>query len=195
MNTNSGTGPVPLIGPLDISNFADRTGFIDFGRILIPNNIPDLIIKGEIESDTQRFVAVTLEIADSVLQVSVFSTPKSEEIWPEVGDQLARTLAAEGAQVVEESTSLGFGLLVTPAAPSKKYRSLQEVTRFVGLDGSRWFLRGSISGAALENSASRDAIEAVYRSIVVDRGDDPMPPRELLGLTLPAGNVAPPRQI
>lgn len=195
MNTNSSTGPVPIIGPLDISNFADRSNFIDFGRILIPNNIPNLVIKGEIEPDTQRLVAVTLEIANSALQVSVFSTPRSEEIWPEVRSQLAQTLAAQGAQVVEETTSLGTGLLVTPGPVSKKAASLTEVTRFVGLDGPRWFLRGSISGAALETPAARDEIEAVYRSIVVDRGDDPMPPRELLSLALPAGNVAPPRQI
>jgi hypothetical protein len=189
------TGPVPIIGPLDIAQISDRSNFVDFGRILIPMNIPNLVIKGEIEPDTQRLVAVTLEIAESALQVSVFSTPKSEEIWPEVRHQLGQTLASEGAEVVEESTSLGQGLIVTPATTTGAVSTLTQQTRFIGLDGPRWFLRGSISGAALTDSTSKDAIEAVFRSIVVDRGDEAMPPRELLALTLPAGNVAPPRQI
>lgn len=195
MNTQTSTGPVPLVGPIDISNISDRAGFVDFGRILIPQGIPNLVIKGEIEPDTQRLVAVTLEVAQSALQISVFSTPKSEGIWPEIRMQLAATLTAQGAAVEEETTSLGVGLLVTPARDSDGSATINEVTRFVGVDGPRWFLRGSISGAALEDASARDAIEAVYRSIVVDRGDDPMPPRELLTLSLPAGNIAPPRQI
>jgi hypothetical protein len=195
MNIQSNTGPVPLVGPLDVAGISERANFVDFGRILIPLNIPRLVIKGEIEPDTQRLVAVTLEIAESALQISVFSTPKSEGIWPEIRMQLAETLSAQGATVLEETTSLGAGLLVTPAVPTEASASITEITRFVGLDGPRWFLRGSITGAAIENSKARDEIEAVYRSIVVDRGDDAMPPRELLTLTLPAGNIAPPREI
>ena len=195
MDAQSSTGPVPLVGPVDISNISDRAGFVDFGRILIPQGIPNLVIKGEIEPDTQRLVAVTLEIAQSALQISVFSTPKSEGIWPEVRSQLAATLTAQGGVVVEETSSLGVGLLVSPPVDAHDTATISEVTRFVGVDGPRWFLRGSISGAALDDVAARDAIEAVYRSIVVDRGDDPMPPRELLTLTLPPGNIAPPRQI
>jgi hypothetical protein len=58
--------------------------------------------------------------------------------------------------------------------------------RFIGVDGPRWFLRGVLSGAALEESEQAAIMEQVFQQIVVVRGDAPMPPRELLELTLPA---------
>jgi Protein of unknown function (DUF3710) len=58
--------------------------------------------------------------------------------------------------------------------------------RFIGVDGPRWFLRGVLSGAALEDPEQAAIMEQVFQHIVVARGDAPMPPRELLELTLPA---------
>lgn len=195
MNFQQGTGPVPLVGPLDIEQIVDRNGYVDFGRILVPASIPALVIKGEMEQDTQRLVAITLELADSVLQVSVFSAARSEDVWPEVRAQLEESLSGQGAKVEAIHSSLGAGLDVSVPAVAAKTLSLPERLRFVGTDGPRWFLRGSISGAALANPAANDEIEALYRSLVIDRGTDPIPPRELLTLDLPAGNVPPPRQL
>jgi len=195
MSQASSTGPVPLVGPLDITQIHDRSSFVDFGKILIPNNLPSLVIKGEIEPESQRLVAITLEIANSTLQISVFSTTKTEEVWPEVRLELATSLRAQGAEVQEESSSLGTGLAVLMPSNKSVKGSKSQSFRFVGFDGPRWFLRGSISGAALTDSDARDEVESIFRSLVVDRGDEAMPPRELLTLSLPAGNVAPPRQL
>jgi hypothetical protein len=38
-------------------------------------------------------------------------------------------------------------------------------------------------------------VDALFRSVVVVRGDDPLPPKEQLKLTVPGGTVAPPRVI
>jgi hypothetical protein len=57
--------------------------------------------------------------------------------------------------------------------------------RFLGVDGPNWFLRGVISGQGAINPADAVAIEDVFRSVVVDRGNQAMPPRELLTLTVP----------
>ena len=195
MNQPSSTGPVPLIGPLDIEQIADRSNFVDFGKILIPSNIPNVVLKGEIEPDSSRLVAITIETASSSLQVSVFSTTKTEEIWPAVRIELATSLRAQGAQVEEESSSLGTGLKVLMPSDKSTKGAERQSLRFVGFDGPRWFLRGSIAGAALSNPDAKDEIEAIFRSLVVDRGDEPMPPRELLTLRLPEGNIAPPRQL
>ncbi len=185
------TGPIPLAGPSDIAVLSTRENYVDFGHILVPATIQGLIIKGEMEPDTQRLVAVTLELADSVLQVSVFSSARSEEIWPDVREQLAVNFVAQGSSVATSTTSLGTAIDVEiPGAQGSSAK-----VRFVGTDGPRWFLRGSISGAALDDAQANDLIEALYKSLVVDRGDDPMPPRELMSLKLPAGNVAPPRQL
>jgi hypothetical protein len=66
--------------------------------------------------------------------------------------------------------------------------------RFIGVDGPRWFLRGMIGGAAIHDPASASQIETLFKSVVVDRGSEPVPPRDLLALHLPAGIVTPPRQ-
>ncbi|MDQ1556274.1 MAG: hypothetical protein QOI02_1276, partial [Actinomycetota bacterium] len=61
------------------------------------------------------------------------------------------------------------------------------LARFVGVDGPRWFLRGVISGeGALNNAEAAAQIEEVFRSVVVVRGNTPMPPRDLIPLQLPA---------
>ena len=62
--------------------------------------------------------------------------------------------------------------------------------RFVGVDGPRWFLRGLFAGAAAADPAAAAPLEAVFREVVVVRGDHPMPPRDLLELRLPAEAAA-----
>lgn len=188
------TGPIPISGPYDISQITDRTQYVDFGRILVPAVDPSLIIKGELDQESQKLVAITLEVANSVLQVSVFSAASSEEVWPEVREQLATGLAGQGAEVEPGHSSLGPCLEVALPA-NENSGQLPRHIRFVGYDGPRWFLRGSITGAAITNPVANQSIESLFRSLVVDRGSEAMPPRELIALAMPAGNVAPPRQI
>ncbi|MFC6234356.1 DUF3710 domain-containing protein, partial [Leucobacter soli] len=61
------------------------------------------------------------------------------------------------------------------------------VARFVGVDGPRWLLRGVIMGRATVDAEARAKIDEIFRETVVVRGDQPMPPSELLLLTMPAG--------
>lgn len=188
------TGPIPITGPFDTSQISDRTNYVDFGRILVPAVDPKLVIKGELDQDTQRLVAVTLEIANSVLQVSVFSASNSDEVWPEVREQLAAALAAQGSHVEHATSSVGACIVVNIPANAETGQPERHI-KFIGHDGPRWFLRGSITGAALTDPAANQVVESLFRSLVVDRGSEPMPPRELMSLTIPAGNVAPPRQL
>jgi hypothetical protein len=58
--------------------------------------------------------------------------------------------------------------------------------RFIGVDGPRWFLRGVISGDAAVNPEAASHVEDLFRSVVVVRGNTPMPPRDLIPLHMPA---------
>ena len=61
--------------------------------------------------------------------------------------------------------------------------------RFVGVDGPRWFLRGVIAGpAALDPQLGEEMLE-IFRGLVVVRGQQPLPPRELLPLRVPLQNA------
>jgi hypothetical protein len=65
-------------------------------------------------------------------------------------------------------------------------RTGHQASRFVGVDGPRWFLRGVFNGPASHDHAAAEPLEDVLRSCVVVRGTDAMAPRDLLPLTLPA---------
>jgi hypothetical protein len=65
------------------------------------------------------------------------------------------------------------------------------VARFIGVDGPRWFLRGVFGGEAALNREAAAGLEELFRKIVVIRGDNPMPPRDLLQLRLPKDAAGP----
>jgi hypothetical protein len=60
-----------------------------------------------------------------------------------------------------------------------------------GFSGDRWLLRGVISGSAVSELESKNELEGVFRGIVIRRGQVPLPPRELLPLSLPEGAIVP----
>jgi hypothetical protein len=60
-----------------------------------------------------------------------------------------------------------------------------------GVDGDRWLLRGTISGSAIKDINAKAQLEDIFRGIVINRGEVPLPPRELLPLALPAGAIVP----
>src|ERR1700760_1838991 len=72
-----------------------------------------------------------------------------------------------------------------PAEPGQPASGMRPI-RFAGVDGPRWFLRALFAGAAAADPAAAAPLAAVLREGVGGRGDQPMPPRDLLELRLPA---------
>ncbi|MFM2433800.1 MAG: hypothetical protein RI974_540 [Actinomycetota bacterium] len=180
------------LGPFDVSEVGSLENIIDFGAIKLPNVNRNLSIKVELEEDTRRLVALTLQTETSMLQVSLFSAPKNSTVWQEVLEVLTTSLESQSAQVTPVVGSFGRELMVAMQVPNLEGGSALQHIRFIGVDGPRWLLRGSITGDALSNLTEQAEIERIYRSIVVDRGAEALPPRELVPLTMPPGNIAPP---
>ena len=176
-----------LTGPHDASEMASTLGYLSFGSILMPT-IEGVSVRAEVDETTNEIIAVSFEHEGSVLQVSVFSAAKSEELWPEIYQQLISTITTTGGSVTETIGGFGKQLdtkLVTPD-------QVREI-RFIGFDGPRWFLRGAISGPALTDQNAALNMEDIFRSLVIDRGNFPLPPREPLPLRVPDGNFVPPK--
>ena len=57
--------------------------------------------------------------------------------------------------------------------------------RIIGVDGPRWMLQGLIGGRAATDEEQAAAAIDLFRSTVVCRGVEPMPPRELIPLSAP----------
>jgi hypothetical protein len=106
------------------------------------------------------------------------------------------SIKAQGGETEERVGSLGPELIAKiPLIDEAGIKTGHRLARFIGVDGPKWFLRGVIGGAALNDAKAAADIDDLFRSVVVVRDDVPLPPKDLLTLTIPGGTVAPPRSI
>jgi hypothetical protein len=186
MNELYPSSPNGLLGPFDSSDSNAPTDLAEFGSIaFLPN--PRVAVRAEIEEGTGRMVALSFDYLDSTLQVQAFASPKGESLWDEVLGDITANLESQGISIERH---LGpFGTEIYAHIPISQ-DELKPVRMF-GLSGDRWLLRGVISGSAVSELEPKNELEGVFRSIVIRRGQVPLPPRELLPLSLPEGAIVP----
>jgi hypothetical protein len=176
-------------GPWDIDEIEDRDGYVDLGALLIAP-ADGLQLRLEVEEATQRVVAVTMDLAGSSLQLQAFAAPRSEGLWDEIREQIGQSVASQGGETEEVPGTFGTELVAKlPAEATDGSRGFR-AARFMGVDGPRWFLRGVLGGEAALDREAAAGLEELFRRVVVVRGDNPMPPRELLQLRLPKDAAA-----
>lgn len=172
-------------GPFDATEVPAMRPYIDLGAIkVLPRE--GLQLRLEVDERAGRVLAVTLEYAESILQIQAFSAPKSTGLWHRIRSEVGEQLVAQGSKVQEQEGELGPELLVQTAVPADQGGGSRTV-RFVGVDGPRWMLRGVIMGKAVVDAETQVTINELFRESVVVRGDLPLPPGELLPLQVPAG--------
>ncbi|HEY8701221.1 MAG TPA: DUF3710 domain-containing protein [Arthrobacter sp.] len=178
-------------GPFDVSEIPSRDGYVDLGALLVAPS-EGLQLRLEVEEATQRVVAVTMDLNGSSLQLQAFAAPKSEGLWEEIREQIGQSVGSQGGQVEEVQGGFGPELIAKLPAGAADGSQGYRVARFIGVDGPRWFLRGVLGGAAAVDRGAAAPLEALFRQVVVIRGDSPMPPRDLLQLRLPKDATATP---
>ncbi|MGY1703341.1 DUF3710 domain-containing protein [Geodermatophilus sp. SYSU D00697] len=162
---------------------------IDLGSLRLPA-IPGTELRVDVNPQ-QKVVGATLRMGESLLQVSAFAAPRAAGIWDDVRADLARSASGQGGRLQEVEGPFGPELAGTvlaaaPAQPGQPApKPVRRAARFLGVDGPRWFLRGMMSGPAAESPEAAAELEEAFRQIVVVRGNEPMPVREQLPLTLP----------
>ena len=182
-------------GPFDFSEVDFKGQFLDLGSILLPTK-DGMQVRLEVEEPSQRVVAVTIEYDDSSLQLQAFAAPKSEGLWHAIRQQLADSVQAQGGTVEARVGSLGPELLAKlPVANESGTQVGTRFSRFVGVDGPKWFLRGVIGGAAITDPMAAAEIDDLFRSVTIKRDAAPLPPGDLLPLNVPGGTVAPPKTL
>lgn len=175
-------------GPLDVAEANAVRPYVDLGGVkILPR--PDLALRLEIEEGSKRVVAVALDYAESTLQVQPFAAPRNSGLWLEIREQIVEQIARQGGTTQSVDGPFGPELRAEIPAPAGNAPGVR-IARFIGVDGPRWFLRGVISGKGAVDPAAAAQVEDLFRSIVVVRGTTPMPPRDLIPLTVPA-NVQP----
>ncbi len=172
-------------GPFDIVEVPTMRPYVDFGGIKVAPR-EGLQLRLEVDERAKRVVAVTLDFEGSLLQVQAFSAPKTTGLWHQVRSEISAQLSSQGARIEEAEGELGPELIAVSPVPAEQGGGTRTV-RFVAVDGPRWMLRGVIMGAAAEDAQARARVIELFRDMVVVRGDQPMPPSELLQLQVPAG--------
>lgn len=187
MSDKSAPSDRAMMGPFDVSEVSPVQPFIDLGAIKVTPR-QGLQLRLDIEESTKRLVAATFDIDGSTMQVQVFAAPRSEGLWNEIRQQVADQIIKQGGTT--EQVVGPFGPEIRAAIPTAD--GTRRPVRFIGVDGPKWFLRGVVSGPAASTPSRANTIEEVFRSIVVNRGVEPMPPRELLPLRMPPQTGAAP---
>ena len=174
-------------GPYDLSEVeepdavaADR---LDLGALQLPL-IEGLEVRVEMDPETQQPLAVTLVLDEGALQVRVFAAPKSGGGWKQARDEVRSSISGDGGVIDEATGTFGTELHTTAYFKDDAGNEQPQRMRFVGIDGPRWMLQGVILGEGADPDRAAP-IEAVLRSLVVARGDDPMPPGAPLTIALP----------
>ena len=171
-------------GPFDISEEYPEHDRLDLGALKVPV-VDGMQVRLDTDDDSQRVLAVTLIHDGGGIQLQAFATPRSEGLWNTVRAQLAESVTKQGGESTELHTSLGKELAIEVPAKTESGRPGKRAMRFAGIDGPRWFVRAVFSGKAVTDDEVRAELSALFRGVVVDRGEEAMAPRELIALTAP----------
>lgn len=171
-------------GPWDQSEVKTGSDYIDLGSILVKSN-PGLSLRLEADQKSQQIIAITLQIEDGTLQVQAFAAPKSRGLWEEIRKDLTQSIKEQKGRVEVTDGPLGRQLISQVPATTPDGRPGLRIARFVGVDGPRWFLRGVFAGSAVTPGPTATALEEAFRHLVIHRGSNPLPPRDLLPLRIP----------
>lgn len=176
-------------GPFDVAEVEETSeGYVDLGGLLVPV-AEGVSLRLDVEQSRQSVVAVTLTKGEANLQVQAFAAPKSRGLWPEIRTELADSVRSQNGMVDVTEGPFGRQVLAKIPASTPEGRRGFRVARFVGVDGPRWFLRAVFTGDAAIDQQTAQEMEDLFRRIVVVRGAEPMAPRDLLPLRVPADAV------
>lgn len=171
-------------GPFDEAEANPVRPYIDLGGVkILPRE--GLNLRLEVEESSKRIVAVGLDYADSTLQVQPFAAPRSRGLWHETRDQIREQIDKQGGTTEEVDGPFGRELIARVPVAGQSEGAKSRDARFIGVDGPRWFLRGVVAGAGAREGDAADKVNDLFRSIVVVRGGQAMPPRDLIPLKMP----------
>jgi len=175
--------------PLDRSEVEDDSDYLNLGAIWLRGQ-QGMELRLEVNEQEQQITGVTAVIGESAVQLQAFAAPRTEGVWIDIRNEIAASIVDAGGTAEVLTGEFGEELLTRMPQAGPDGRTVFMPARFVGVDGPRWFLRAVVSGRAAIEPAAAEAVHDVIRTTVIDRGEEAMPPRELLPLRLPDADGA-----
>ena len=177
-------------GPREFSSDLDTSSMLDLGAVFLPN-IPGLEVHLDLDPRSGKGKSVSLHLNMTIAEVQIFAAAVNDDLWATMRDAITSGLRD---QKVDCSVEMGrFGTEIHAVMPTVDLDGNAHVqpVRFVGVRGSRWLVRAVISGdgALVVEQSNADAgpdIDDVISQLVINRGEDPLPPGERLALRSPS---------
>ncbi|UYM07935.1 DUF3710 domain-containing protein [Solicola gregarius] len=182
-------------GPWDVDEISiasDDGSYVDLGG---------LIVKGregfevQIPSDPKsgQPAAVVFVSPEAALELRAFAAKRSGGLWEDVRSDIAGEAARLKGECEVVDGRHGPELRLQVPAKSAEGGEAVQPSRIVGVEGPRWFLRGTFYGKAAMQPDDDGVLESAFRDVVVRRGEGPMAPREALPIVIPE-NATPKEQ-
>jgi len=175
-------------GPYDISEIESQEfskGYMDLGTIKVPMR-KKVSYRLEQEQAKNKVFAVSAVHENSTLQIQAFAAPRSGGLWEEIRQEMYdQNKSAKGAKLAFQRGEFGQELIIRIPAELPDGRKGERIARFLGIDGPRWMIRAMIMGKAALNKKDATILNDILKNTVIDRGDQPLPARQLLELTPP----------
>lgn len=175
-------------GPFDMSEVETRDftkGYMDLGAVKVPMR-KNVSYRLEQEQAKQKVFAVSAVHENSTLQIQAFAAPRSGGQWDDIRQEMfEQNKSAQGAKVTLEDGEFGQELLIRIPAELPDGRKGERIARFLGIDGPRWMIRAMIMGKAALKKEDASILYDILKNTVIDRGERPLPARQMLELTPP----------
>lgn len=171
-------------GPFDESEAPEGVERVDLGSLLIAPS-PGRELRLQVDQATGAVQSVLVGGSDGAVELRAFAASRGGDLWSEIRPRIAADLAKAGGTATERVGPWGVELECRQPVQSAGAKGGMQVTRVVGVNGPRWFVRATFLGRpAAEPDACPDW-EEVLAAVVVRRGSHAMPPGDPLELVLP----------
>ncbi|HEY1974459.1 MAG TPA: DUF3710 domain-containing protein [Pseudonocardia sp.] len=163
-------------GPYDVDDpdAPDIESALDFGSLRIP--LPARAQLQVEKGSSELLRAVHVLVPSGRVSLSALAAPRSSPLWRELAKEISDSLSNDGARVRSEWGEWGREV---------QAGSNGALSRFIGVDGSRWMLYGVATGPADSAAELASTLRQMIRETVVTRGPDPLPVKTVLPLRLP----------
>jgi hypothetical protein len=177
-------------GPFDVSAAPeDGIARVDLGGLQIPivDNMQLHLDGPNEDGSTFALATIVLEERQAAMQLMAVAAPRSGGFWAEVMDELETDINGSGGSVSRSQGRFGEELTGTVMAQDEQGNAVPQPARFMGAEGNRWFIRAMLMGTAATETGMGEFFEDIVAGCVVDRGERPMAPGDLIPLTPPVG--------
>ncbi|BDR54817.1 hypothetical protein KIMH_09280 [Bombiscardovia apis] len=164
-------------GPWDVNDeeVVNYDDYLDIGAVNLPY-LQGIELRIKANGQSGDIMGATISYGQSSLEVEAFAAPKTLGLW----DTVRHDLKAGNPKAREVEGTFGTELMLPVTVKGKEF-----TTRIVGVDGPRWMLRGIFSGPAASKGKERETLDTYFSNIVVDRGEEPLAPRDLIPMHQP----------